>query len=137
MKKLVVSVAMILMVAGASLQKYTTELQDEQEILMNLADMLIDTYAVESTLLRVEKLSTMYDEDKLAVYKDILDVFVVDMASKINKTGVDTVNYFAEGDEKMGMLMGMKRFTKAASVDVISARRRIASKIVEANKYGL
>ena len=127
----------ILMVAGAALQKYTTALQDEQEILMNLADLLINTYAAESTMLRVEKLSTMYDEDKLAVYKDILDVLVVDMASKINKTGVDTVNYFADGDEKMGMLMGMKRFTKVASVDVISARRRIAGKIVEANKYAL
>ena len=52
----------ILMVAGAALQKYTTAFQNEQEIMMNIADMLIYTYAAESTLLRVEKLAGMYNE---------------------------------------------------------------------------
>ncbi len=125
----------ILMVAGAALQKFTTTLQDEQEVLMNLSDMLINTYAAESTMLRVEKLSSMYDESKLELYKDILDVFMFDVAYKLNKTGIDTVNYFAEGDEKQGMLMGMKRFTKVTPVDVVSARKRIAAKVIEENSY--
>jgi alkylation response protein AidB-like acyl-CoA dehydrogenase len=125
----------ILMVAGAALQKYGANFQHEQEIMMNVADMLMYTYAAESTLLRVEKLSTMYDETKLALYKDILDVYVYDTASRINKIGVDTVNSFAEGDEQAGMLMGMKRFTKTAPVNVVAARRRIADHLIEANKY--
>jgi len=125
----------ILMVAGAALQKFTTTLQDEQEILMNLADMLIYTYGAESTMLRVQKLNSKYDENKLKVYKDILDVFMADAAFKINKAGIDSVNYFATGDEKQGMLMGMKRFTKVASVNVVTARRRIADKLIEDNKY--
>ncbi len=125
----------ILMVAGAALQKFTDKIQNEQEILMNVADMLMYTYAVESTLLRVEKLSKMYDEDKLAIYKDILDVYMYDTASRINKIGVDTVNSFAEGDEQAAMLMGMKRFTKAAPVNTVAARRRIADKLIDANKY--
>ncbi len=125
----------ILMVAGAALQKFTDKIQNEQEILMNVADMLMYTYAAESTLLRVEKLSKMYDEDRLAIYKDILDVYMYDTASRINKTGVDTVNSFAEGDEQSAMLMGMKRFTKAAPVNVVEARRRIAAKLIDANKY--
>ena len=123
------------MVAGAALQKFTDKIQNEQEILMNVADMLMYTYAAESTLLRVEKLSKMYDEDRLAIYKDILDVYMYDTASRINKTGVDTVNSFAEGDEQSAMLMGMKRFTKAAPVNVVEARRRIAAKLIDANKY--
>ena len=125
----------ILMVAGAALQKFTDIIQNEQEILMNVADMLMYTYAAESTLLRVEKLSKMYDENKLAIYKDILDVYLYDTANRINKIGVDTVNSFAEGDEQTAMLMGMKRFTKAAPVNVVAARRRIADKMIEENKY--
>ncbi len=125
----------ILMVAGAALQKFTDTIQNEQEILMGVSDMTMCTYAAESTLLRVEKLSKMYDENKIGIYKDILDVLVADMAAKINKFGVDLVNYFAKGDEKQGMLMGMKRFTKVTSVDVVSARRRIADKLIEDNKY--
>ena len=125
----------ILMVAGAALQKFTTSLQNEQEIMMNVADMLMYTYAAESTLLRVEKLSTMYNEKKHAIYKDILDVMLYDNAARINKIGVDAVNAFAEGDEQAGMLMGMKRFTKAAPVNVVAARRRIAGQIIEAGKY--
>jgi alkylation response protein AidB-like acyl-CoA dehydrogenase len=125
----------ILMVAGAALQKFTNTLQDEQEILMGVSDMIMCTYAAESTLLRIEKLSKMYDENKIGIYKDILDVHITDMAAKINKFGVDLVNYFAKGDEKQGMLMGMKRFTKTASVDVVSARRRIADKLIEDNQY--
>ncbi len=127
----------ILLIAGAALQKFTTTIQEEQEILMGVSDMIMCTYAAESTMLRVEKLGSMYDEEKTGIYRDILDVLITDMASKINKSGVDLVNYFGEGDEKQGMLMGMKRFTKVASVDVVSARRRIADRIIEDNKYDL
>ncbi len=125
----------ILMVAGAALQKFTDKINNEQEILMNTADMLMFTYAVESALLRVEKLSTMFDEDKLALYKDMLDVYAYDTAARIHKIGVDTVNAFAEGDEQTAMLMGMKRFTKAAPVNTVLARRRIADKLIAENKY--
>lgn len=125
----------ILMVAGAALQKYTTTFQNEQEIMLNVADMLMYTYAAESTLLRVEKLAGMYDEKKLAIYKDILDVYMYDTAYRINKIGIDAVNSFAEGDEQAGMLMGMKRFTKVNPVNVKVARRRIADQLIEANKY--
>ncbi len=125
----------ILMVAGAALQKFAEKLQNEQEILMNVADMLMYTYAAESTLLRVEKLSNMFDEQKLALYKDMLNVFLYDVAYKIHKIGNDAVNAFAKSDEQNAMLMGMKRFTKTAPVNVVAARRKIADKLIEANKY--
>jgi alkylation response protein AidB-like acyl-CoA dehydrogenase len=127
----------ILMVAGAALQKFMEKFADEQEIIMNLADMLTLTYAAESMMLRVEKLSSMYDEEKLSIYKDMLDVFFYDVAPKMHKFGIDAVNSFAEGDEHMGMLMGMKRFTKVAAVNVVAARRKIADRMIEANKYNL
>ncbi len=125
----------ILMVSGAALQKFMQDINNEQELLMNAADMLMYTYAAESTLLRVEKLSGMFDDDKMGIYKDILDVVMYDYAYKINKIGIDGVNSFAEGDELKAMLMGMKRFTKIKSVNVVKARRSIADAIIEENKY--
>ncbi len=125
----------ILMVAGAALQKLGEKFQEEEELIMNIADMLIYTYATESTLLRVEKLSKMYDEQKLAIYKDILDVFTFDTAWKMYKIGVDAVNAVAKGDEQQAMLMGMKRFTKVDPVNVKDARRRIADKLIDDGYY--
>ncbi|RLD89054.1 MAG: acyl-CoA dehydrogenase [Bacteroidetes bacterium] len=125
----------ILMVAGAALQKFTDKVQNEQEILMNVSDMLMYTYAAESMMLRIEKLNDMYDEEKIKLYKNILDVFIYDTASRINKIGVDAVNSFADGDERQAMLMGMKRFTKVNPVNVKDARRMIADKLIEDNRY--
>lgn len=127
----------ILMVAGAALQKFMEKFADEQEIIMNLADMLINTYAAESLLLRVEKLSSQYDDDKLKLYKNILDVYLYDIAPKIHKSGIDAVNSFAQGDEHMGMLMGMKRFTKVQGINTVEMRRHIADHLIEANSYNL
>ena len=121
--------------AGSAIQKYMDKFADEQEIMMALADMIILTYAAESSLLRTEKLSETFSEDKLALYKDMTDVFFYDAADKINKSGVDAVNAFAAGDEKQAMLMGMKRFTKAAGVNSIAARRRIADHMIEKEQY--
>ncbi len=88
-------------------------------------------------MLRVEKLNNLYDDDKLSLYKDVLDIFFYDVAPKIHKFGIDAVNSFAEGDEHMGMLMGMKRFTKVPGVNVVSIRRKIADHMISANKYNL
>jgi hypothetical protein len=123
------------MVAGAALQKFTDKIQNEQEILMNVSDMLMYTYAAESMMLRIEKLNGMYDEEKMKLYKNMLDVFIYDTASRINKIGVDAVNSFADGDERQAMLMGMKRFTKVNPVNVKDARRMIADKLIEDNRY--
>ncbi len=125
----------ILLVSGAALQKFGAKLADEQELIMNAADILMETYVAESMILRVEKLEGMKGEEAVALYKDMIDVFVYDAAAKINKLGNDGINSFATGDEQTGMLMGIKRFTKVASVNVMHARRRIADKIIEENKY--
>jgi alkylation response protein AidB-like acyl-CoA dehydrogenase len=127
----------ILMVSGAALQKFMNNIQEQQELLMNAADMMMYTYAVESMVLRVEKMATMYDEKKMELYKDMLNVFVYDSAHLMHKIGMDAVNSFAEGDEQAAMLMGMKRFTKVAPVNVMKARRNIAAKLIEDNKYRL
>lgn len=125
----------ILMVAGSAVQKYQDKLGNEQELLFLAADMMMLLYASESMMLRIEKLQEMRGEEKVLLYKDMLDLYVYDAAAKMKKLGDDALHAFSEGNEKMGMLMGMKRFTKVDGINVIAARRRIADKIIEENKY--
>jgi hypothetical protein len=124
-----------LMVAGAAVQKLMMQLAKEQEILMDVADMLIELYTCESLQLRVEKLVSLRGEEKCAVQIDMMRSVIYDSADRINKAGKDAINSFAEGDEQRMMLMGLKRFTKVDSFNVKEARRRIAGKMLEENKY--
>jgi hypothetical protein len=125
----------VLMVAGSAAQKLMMELSKEQEILINIADMVIDTYVAESTLLRAEKIVSMRGEEAASVYIDIARVYINDMADRINKNGKEAINSFVAGDEQRIMLMGLKRFTKVDPMNTKDARRRIAAKLIEANKY--
>jgi hypothetical protein len=65
----------------------------------------------------------------------MVQTFIYDIADKINKSGKDAINSFAEGDEQRMMLLGIKRFTKAAPFNVKEARNTIAEKLVTENKY--
>ena len=125
----------VLMVAGSAVQKLMTELGKEQEILMNIADMLIDLYVAESMQLRVEKLTGMKGESACAEQTDMMRVFLYDAAERIHKSGKDAINSYTSGDEQRMLLMGLKRFTKVAPVNVKESRRRIAAKLLTENKY--
>ncbi|MDP9078551.1 MAG: acyl-CoA dehydrogenase family protein [Bacteroidota bacterium] len=125
----------ILMVAGAAVQKLMTQLGKEQEVLMNLADMLIELYVSESLQLRVEKLVSMRGEDSCKEQLDMMSVYINDAAEKIAKAGKEALNYFAEGDEKRMMLMGLKRYTKTEDINSTQARRNIAAKLIAEEKY--
>ena len=125
-----------LLVAGGAVQKMMAKLKDEQEIIMNAADMLIDIYTMESLLLRVKKIFER-GEKASDVYVDILKVYFNDAMNRINIAGKDALQSYAEGDELRIMQMGLKRFTKYEPVNVKEARRRIAAKILEAGRYNL
>lgn len=125
----------ILMVAGSAVQKLMQSLAKEQEVLMNIADMSIDTYIAESTLLRVQQMIDAQGEDACKEQIAIVRTLFYDTADKINKAGKDAVNSFAEGDELRMMLMGLKRFTKTQQFNVKEARQVIAQKLIEANEY--
>lgn len=127
----------ILLVAGAAAQKLMAKLKNEQEILMNVADMLIDLYTAESLLARVKKIYTARGEEESAVYLDILNVFFNDAVQRINYNGREALMGFAEGDELRMMLMGLKRYTKYPTVNTKAARRRIAAKVLEGGSYNL
>ena len=128
----------ILMVAGAAAKlqmEGQLNLKEEQEIVMNVADMLIDLFLAESTLLRVQKLSEMEKPAEQAVYDAILQTVISDATAGMQKNGTDALASFAEGDLLRTMLMGLKRFTKYPPVNVKNTRRLIAQFVIEQEGY--
>ncbi len=125
----------ILMVAGAAVQKLMMKISDEQEILMNIADMAIETFVAESTLLRVMKMVDKNGEAASQVYIDMMRCYLNDAVDKANKAGKGAINAFADGDELRMMLLGLKRFTKTAPFNSKDARRRIADRLIADGKY--
>jgi alkylation response protein AidB-like acyl-CoA dehydrogenase len=124
-----------LMVSGAAVQKFMMSLSNEQEILMNIADMAIEVYVAESTLLRVEKLIGIKGEAAVELQKDMALVYLNEAVVKVNNAGREAITSFAEGDELRVMLMGLKRFTKIEPMNLKNARRRVAEAMIEENKY--
>ncbi len=127
----------ILMVAGAAVQKLMMGLSDEQEILMNIADMAIATFNAESALLRLIKMSDKQGEATVSIQKDMTQVYLNDAVDAVNKAGKEAINAFADGDEQRMMLLGLKRFTKMAPFNSKEARRRIAAHLCAEGKYSL
>ncbi|MEO6537013.1 MAG: acyl-CoA dehydrogenase family protein [Ferruginibacter sp.] len=127
----------ILMTAGAAVQKLMMNLSNEQEILMNIADMALQVFHAESALLRVIKMNDKRGNAAVTVQTDIMHCYLNDAVDIVNKAGKEAINAFAEGDEQRMMLLGLKRFTKSAPFNSKDARRRIADKLILENKYSL
>ena len=125
----------ILMTAGAAVQKLQIKIEQEQEVLMSIADMAIDTFNAESALLRAMKISDQQGEAASQVFVDMMKVYLTDAADRILKNGKDAINAFAEGDEQRMMLLGLKRFTKAEPFNTKDVRRRIADRMIAENRY--
>jgi len=125
----------VLMVAGSAAQKLMQTLAKEQEILMNIADMAIWTYAAESALLRTMKIVEMKGEEEAKDQIAMTKTWIYDTADRINKAGKDAINSFVEGDEARMMLMGLKRFTKVDAFNVKEARQQVAQTLIEEGKF--
>ena len=123
----------ILMVAGAAVQKYMMKLEEEQEIIMNLADMLIELYTMESMVLRTAR--RIESGNNADDFIDMTRVWTFDALDRVHHAGKTAIAAFAEGDEARMMQMGLKRFTKTELYNTIAARRRLADKMKEAGNY--
>lgn len=125
----------VLMTAGGALQKYMQDIEHQQEVMMSVADMLIEIFAAESTIMNTEKRIGIEGEANNSYYIDMTKVFVSDAMERINNYGKHAICAFAEGDELRMMLLGLKRFTKYPPFNTVAARRRIAAQLIDENKY--
>ncbi|WP_420578173.1 acyl-CoA dehydrogenase family protein [Ekhidna sp.] len=125
----------VLMAAGKAAEKFGPKLDQEQEVLMSLADMLIEVYVVESTLLRTEKLMEQYGEEGSSLYQNMAKLYLHEAVARIKNAGDEAVACFAEGDELRVMLMGMKRFTKVDPINTKVLRHAVADVMIKENKF--
>ena len=125
-----------LMVAGAAVQKYGMDLDAHQQLLMAAADMLIEIYMAESTILRTEKMAKNQGEDKVKEQIAMAKLYLYKAVDVVNLKGKESIISFAEGDEQRMMLMGLKRFTKYTNMpNIVGLRETITSKMVAENDY--
>ena len=125
----------VLMLLKSASDTFQRKLVQEQEVLSNISDCIIQTYAAESVVLRLKKMETMKSEAETALYRDMADVFVYDTASRIRKFASDSANSYAEGDVAAQLAKGISYFTSVAGVNVKEGRRRIADRLIEENRY--
>jgi alkylation response protein AidB-like acyl-CoA dehydrogenase len=125
-----------LMVAGGAIQKFGTDLEAHQQLLMAAADMLIEIYMAESTVLRTEKLAKKQGENNVQEQIAMARLYLYQAVDIVTQKGKEGIVSFAEGDEQRMMLMGLRRFTKYTNMpNVVALREVITSKLVSENTY--
>ena len=124
-----------LMIAGAAVKKFMMKLSKEQEILMHMADMLIQIYVAESSLLRTEKLISIKGADQCDYQIDLSRIYLHYALDQVQIAGKQAIFAFAEGDELRMMLLGLKRFTKIDPLNLKEVRRNVADAMIKKNNY--
>jgi alkylation response protein AidB-like acyl-CoA dehydrogenase len=124
-----------LMTLGTAAQKYMMKLGEQQEILLGIADIIMDAYAMESAILRAQKLAAAQGEDAAARYIDMTRVFCNDAVERIEARAKNTLAGMSDGDELRTLLAALRRFTKLTPMNTITARQRIADVLITANKW--
>ncbi len=122
-----------LMLMKAVSDNFGREMINEQEILNNISDIIMNTYVAESSLLRVRKKEESGED--VALYKDIIDVFTYDTAASVRKDATDAINSIFDGEKQKLFSSGVEKLTCVRPVNVKEARRRIADKLIEENRY--
>jgi alkylation response protein AidB-like acyl-CoA dehydrogenase len=124
-----------LMVLGTAARKYMTAISEQQEVLMNCADIITDAYQMESVILRTLKAAER-GGGKYEQIADMTQVFCNDSIQRVEMKARNTIAAIAEGDEMRILLTALKRFSKNNSpINTVAARQRIADILIAANTY--
>lgn len=123
----------ILICIHGAMKQFGKNLVNEQEVMNNIAEMIMETYLTESLALRIEKLAGI--KNPVSVYKDILDVNIYDTAYKVRKSATDAVCSFASSESIPDLVNAIEILTGINPVNIKDARRRIADKLIEDNAY--
>ncbi|WP_456462081.1 acyl-CoA dehydrogenase family protein [Lutibacter sp.] len=125
-----------LMISGKAVQTYGADLDNHQQLILAAAEIMIEIYMAESTILKTEKIINLTSEKEAESQIAMAKLNLYNAVEKINNFGKEAIFYFAEGDEQRMMLMGLKRFTKYVNnPNPIALRKVIAEKIIAENSY--
>lgn len=126
---------LFLMVGGMAVQKLQANIEKEQEMLSNLADLMIEIYAMESVLLRTKKLIARQGEDKAKNAIQMTEVYLHEAFAKIEAIAKQCLVMVEEGDMLRTGLSMVKRLTRTSPINTISLKREIAQRVIQAEKY--
>jgi hypothetical protein len=126
-----------LMCLGLAVQKHQQALSDEQEILGHFADVAMDTYALESVVIRTQKRARREGEDKVRLQEAAVRCFAQDALDRVEASAKRLLCALEEGDTLRTYLAALKRFTKRETANTVALRRRVAEAAIEAGGYPL
>jgi alkylation response protein AidB-like acyl-CoA dehydrogenase len=126
-----------LFAAGAATQKYMQAIQDQQEVMGAIADMVIEIYAMESAVLRAQKLIERNGEGAATLPVAMTRVYLASAMEKIEAAARKVIAAVAEGDMLRTQLAVLRRLAKYEPFNTIELRQLIASKVIERGKYTL
>ena len=124
-----------LIIAGSGVQKYLDTIKDEQELLLAAADIAINIFAIESAMLRAEKMLPHLSVAKQANAIAAVKVFTFSAAEKSATAARKAAFFIEEGDNLTMLLAGIRRFTKYDASGLLQAKRTLAAAASEAEKY--
>lgn len=135
-QKLVTNAKKIALLAvGAAAQKYMATIADQQEVLSYCSDIIMETYAMESVLLRTMKIINKQGQGKAKIYIDITKTFINDAIGRVELGARQVLAAISQGDELRTQLSALKRFTRYIPINTIEKRQAIANKLYEVGRY--
>lgn len=124
-----------LLVGGQAVQTYGLELEEQQEVLSRLADMMIGIYAMESALLRAEKITVKSGESRGELASSMASVYVYEAFARIEQAAKQSIAAMASGDLLSLQLSVLRKWTRHTPPDTIRLKRQIAEKVKDAERY--
>lgn len=125
----------ILLMLGRAYETLGKQYGTEQEVVMNISDMIIQLFGAESAVLRVHKMQGRVSSDMLKHYQDMVDCYTWDASANMLRSGMDIITVIAQGSEFSRLQKALRCLTAVGPVNIKEARRRIACKLIEENKY--
>jgi len=124
-----------LFAAGVATQRYMQSIQDQQEIMGAIANIVIDTYAMESAVLRAQKLALENGESRAALPIAMARVYLAEAIERIENAARNVIAASAEGDMLRSQMAILRRTSKYEPLNTIALREKIAAKVIETGKY--
>jgi hypothetical protein len=123
-----------IMILGLAMQTYGTSVEQEQEVLMSAADILMEAFIIESAVLRAER-STTLGLPSAALQTDAATVLLHDGSLRAEAAARTAIQYMTTGDTQRTMLAALRKVLKISPANIIAARRRLADAALERKKY--
>jgi len=121
----------LLFTAGAAVQKFADAIRNEQEVLMHISNIVMEIYAMDTTIIRLVK------NDLADPHADVARTFINDAMSRIDYAARQVLAAVAEGDALRTQLAALRRLLRWVPIDTVRTRQRIAEFLVESNRYSL